>query len=229
MVFCSNCGAQIEDNAVFCPNCGTATQPASQSVNNAQPQPQQAQYQQPQQMQQPQYQQYQGQYQYQQQQQQQQAPKTDYAKMFKDVWDKIVAWVKKQLDTEDHSAMLDPRDVRDNKVFGIFAYLELFVLIPIFAAPKNSKFSRYHANQGLLLLICNVIYSIIASLLSLIKLPVYRMGFRVAMATPIIIPIILAILSIPLISLEVLGIVNAAKGKCKDLPFIGKIKLLKVK
>ena len=242
MAFCSNCGAKIEDNAVFCANCGTSTQSAPQNANNGQPQyqaqqpqyqaqqpqyqAQQSQYQaqQPQyQAQQPQYQQYQGQY------QQQQAPNTDYSKVAGDIWGKIVSWFKNLLNTEDHSAMLDPRDVRDNKVFGIFAYLGLFCLIPMFAAPKNSKFSRYHANQGLLLLICNVIYSIISALLNLIKVPRYVYGFRSGWTTPVIIPIILGILSLPLIALAVLGIINVVKGKCKDLPVIGKIKLLKIK
>ena len=210
MAFCSNCGAKLEENAGFCANCGTAVKAPAQpaNVNVAQPQYQQpqAQYQQP-----------------------QAQAQTDCAKMFSDFWNKIVGWVKKQLDTDDHSAMLDPRDVADNKVFGIFAYPGLFCLIPMFAAPKNSKFSRYHANQGLLLLICNAIYAIICCLLNLIKVPVYRFGFRVGSTTPVIIPIILAILSLPIIALVVLGIINVVNGKCKDLPFIGKIKLLKVK
>ncbi|MBQ4054091.1 MAG: zinc ribbon domain-containing protein [Clostridia bacterium] len=218
MAFCSNCGAKLEDNAGFCANCGAAVQAQPQP---AQPQPQAQAQSQPQ----PQYQQNQGQY----QQQQQAQPQTDYAKMFGDFWNKIVSWFKKQLNTDDHSAMLDPRDVNDNKVFGIFAYLGLFCLIPMFAAPKNSRFSRYHANQGLLLLICNVIYAIISALLNLIKVPVYRYGFRVGSATPVAISVILAILSLPLIALAVLGIINVVKGKCKDLPFIGKFKFLKIK
>ena len=231
MAFCSNCGANIEGNAAFCANCGAAAQPAPQNANNAAPQQQaQPQYQQqaqPQYQPQPQYQQYQGQYQ-QGQYQQAPNPNADFSKAAGDVWGKIVAWFKNLLNTKDYSDMLDPRDVRDNKVFGIFAYLGIFFLIPLFAAPKNSKFSRYHANQGLILFICDAIFSIISALLNLIKVPTYMYGFRV-WTTPVIIPIILAILSIPFIALTVLGIVNAAKGRCKDLPVIGKFKLLKIK
>ncbi len=232
MAFCYKCGAELSEGAAFCASCGAAQKTAQQA--NPQPNPvaaPQAQQPQPQvQAQQPQVQYQQPQAQYQgQQQQQQAAPQTDYVKMFKDFWAKVVSWFKKELNTEDHSAMLDPRDVRDNKVFGIFAYLGLFVLIPMFAAPKNSKFSRYHSNQGLLLLICNVAYSIIAALLRLIKVPVRSFGFTVGYATPLALNIILWILSIPFLALAVLGIINVVKGRCKDLPFIGKFKILKIK
>ncbi len=227
MAFCIKCGAELSDGAAFCASCGTAQRTAQQAAPQPNPAPAAPQAQQPQaQPQQPQgqYQQYQAQ-----QPQQPAAPQTDYAQMFKDFWAKVVSWFKKELDTEDHSAMLDPRDVRDNKVFGIFAYLGLFVLIPMFAAPKNSKFSRYHSNQGLLLLLCNVVYSIVASLLSLIKVPVRSFGFTIGYTTPIAVSIIIGILSLPFLALAVLGIVNVVRGKCKDLPFIGKFKILKVK
>ena len=41
----------------------------------------------------------------------------------------------------------DIRDAQDNKVMAILAYFGPLVLIPIFAA-KESRFARYHANQG---------------------------------------------------------------------------------
>ena len=50
----------------------------------------------------------------------------------------------------------DATDIANNKVFAILAYFGLLVLIPILAAP-NSKFARYHANQGLTLFILEII------------------------------------------------------------------------
>ena len=41
-------------------------------------------------------------------------------------------------------------DAEQNKVFGILAYLGILCLIPLLAA-KDSRFARYHANQGLVL------------------------------------------------------------------------------
>ena len=51
---------------------------------------------------------------------------------------------------------MDPADVNANKVMGVLAYLGILVLIPIFAA-KGSKFARSHANQGLILLILEIV------------------------------------------------------------------------
>ena len=43
-----------------------------------------------------------------------------------------------------------------NKVMAILSYFGILVLIPIFAA-KDDAFARYHANQGLVLLIASAI------------------------------------------------------------------------
>lgn len=49
--------------------------------------------------------------------------------------------------TSDMTSQFDPRDIQNNKVMAILAYFGILVLIPIFAA-KESKFARFHANQG---------------------------------------------------------------------------------
>ena len=50
------------------------------------------------------------------------------------------------------SLEVDPDDAEKNKIFGILAYLGILCLVPIFAA-KDSPFAKYHANQGLVLLL----------------------------------------------------------------------------
>ena len=92
---------------------------------------------------------------------------------------------------------------------AILSYISILVLIPIFAA-KNSKFARFHANQGLVLLITAIILSIIGNILSRIHL-----GF------------ISWILDVLVFVFAIIGIINAAQGKAKELPFIGKYRLLK--
>lgn len=106
---------------------------------------------------------------------------------------------------------VDPKDAQDNKIMGILAYLGILVLIPIFAA-KESPFARFHANQGLLLLIANVAFSIIYYILMFISLTV---------------GMIFGILSIGILVLIIIGIINAAKGEMKELPIIGKYRILK--
>ena len=44
------------------------------------------------------------------------------------------------------------------------AYIGFLVLVPLIAVPK-SKFARFHANQGLVLLIGEVAYNIVRSVL----------------------------------------------------------------
>ena len=46
------------------------------------------------------------------------------------------------------------------KIYSILAYMGFLVFIPMFAA-KDSKFVRFHRNQGLVLLGCEIIAAIL--------------------------------------------------------------------
>jgi uncharacterized membrane protein len=111
---------------------------------------------------------------------------------------------------------VDTKDIQDNKVMGILAYLGILVLVPIFAA-KESKFARFHANQGLVLLICAVIWQIVAYILMFILAKI-GLGF---------LSIIISLLSVVFLVLIIIGIINAVKGEMKRLPIIGKYNILK--
>ncbi len=120
--------------------------------------------------------------------------------------------------TADTTSNFDTADIQQNKIFAILSYIGILVLVPIFAA-KDSKFARYHANQGLLLAICEIAYSIAYSILSSIILAIsFKLYFLVS---------IIGLVSLVFLVLAVLGIVNAANGKAKELPIIGKFKILK--
>lgn len=121
-------------------------------------------------------------------------------------------------DTADTTAEFDQNDITQNKAMAILAYIGILVLIPIFAA-KDSKFARFHSNQGLILLILEVAWGLIYGILSYIILAIsWRLYFLVS---------ILGILSLILLVPCILGIINAANGKAKELPIIGKFKILK--
>ena len=112
----------------------------------------------------------------------------------------------------------DSADIADNKVMAALSYLGLLVLVPLFAA-RNSRFARFHANQGLALLLMTAAYYIVRSILVSVALMFFwRFSFLVRI-------IRLAGLAIPV--LAIYGIINAANGQAKELPVIGKIKLLK--
>ena len=106
----------------------------------------------------------------------------------------------------DSTAEYDQADINSNKVMAILAYIGILFLIPLFAA-KDSKFARFHTNQGLMLFLLAIAASIIS------KIPV--IGF------------IGAILGFLCFIFAIIGIIYAAQGKAKELPFIGKYRILK--
>ena len=119
--------------------------------------------------------------------------------------------------TADTTSQFDPQDITNNKVMAILAYFGILVLIPIFAA-KESKFARFHANQGLILFIgCIAIYLVQSVLLAILPFRIWWL-----------ISIIVSIVALVIFVLAIIGIVNAAQGKAKELPLVGSFKLLKV-
>ncbi len=120
--------------------------------------------------------------------------------------------------TADTTADYDANDIAQNKAMGILAYFGPLCFIPMFAA-KDSKFARFHANQGLVLLIACVAWSVASSILNAIILAI---SWRLYFITSII-----SLLSLAFAILAIIGIINAANGKAKELPVIGKIKILK--
>ena len=106
----------------------------------------------------------------------------------------------------DNTAEYDQADINANKVMAVLAYIGILVLIPLFAA-KDSKFARFHTNQGLLLFIVAIIASAVSR--------IHGIGF------------IGAIIGFITFIFAIIGIVYAAQGKAKELPFIGKYKILK--
>lgn len=120
--------------------------------------------------------------------------------------------------TADTTADFDANDITNNKAMGILAYFGPLCFIPMFAA-KDSKFARFHANQGLVLFIACVAWGIAYSILNYIILSI---SWRLYSLCSII-----GLFSLVFLALAVLGIINAANGKAKELPVIGKFKLLK--
>lgn len=122
--------------------------------------------------------------------------------------------IDKIKDTPDYTASFDPQDIQKNKVMSILAYISILVLIPIFAA-KDSPYTKFHANQGLLLLIAEAAVGLVFGLLGLI--PYVGVIFKIVLWTCEVI----------FGALSLIGLVNAAFGKAKELPFLGGFYLLK--
>ena len=116
--------------------------------------------------------------------------------------------------TKDTTDEFDPTDVQNNKVMGILAYISWLVLIPLFGA-KESKFARFHCNQGIVLAIAEILAVVVCGILS--RIPLIGWIFR----------IIESLVCLACLILAVIGIANAANGKAKELPIVGSVQLLK--
>lgn len=92
--------------------------------------------------------------------------------------------------------------------------ISAFSFVPLLAAP-NSKYARYHVNQGLLLFIAEICLGVVMGIF--IWIPVLN----------IIIGILGGIVSLLFFVFAIIGIVNACQGKAKGLPIFGKFKILR--
>ena len=101
----------------------------------------------------------------------------------------------------------DPNDAEKNKGMAILAYILFF--IPMLTEAKDSKFAMFHANQSLVLLIAGFV------------------GIFVSGIIPILGWFLLGpVVSVLWIVFLIIGIINAANGKMKELPLIGGIHIL---
>ena len=115
---------------------------------------------------------------------------------------------------------VDADDAEKNKIFGVIAYLWILWVVSYVVA-KDSPFAKYHANQGFTLFVLSTAIWIVESILSEIFymiLPAGGFG---------IISLIWGFVWLGVLGLVVLGIINAARGKCVPLPWIGGFKILK--
>lgn len=113
--------------------------------------------------------------------------------------------------TPDFTSQMDPKDIADNKVMAVLAYLSWLILIPIFAA-RDSKFARFHVNQAIILVIVSFVLSLVAGILTAI---LWILG------------LVFWLVDLAVLALMIIGIINAAKGMAKELPLVGKFRLFK--
>ncbi len=100
-----------------------------------------------------------------------------------------------------------PEDIEKNKVVSAFAYFIFF--LPLIVC-SDSPFGRFHANQGLLLLIASAVGCTIFGIIPFI-------GWFV----------LLPLFSIAVIVFAIMGLVNTLNGKAIELPLIGKWRIIK--
>jgi uncharacterized membrane protein len=107
---------------------------------------------------------------------------------------------------ESTHEVFEQADIEKNKTIAGLAYLIFF--LPLLACP-DSRFGRYHANQSLILFIASVAGTIVLSII------------------PIIGWLLLPVFALAICVFGIMGLINGLGGKAKELPLIGKFKLIK--
>lgn len=109
------------------------------------------------------------------------------------------------MNEEKEQSMYTAEDIEENKNMAGLAYIIFF--LPLLAVP-DSQYARFHANQGLLLLILAV-------------------GGQIILG---VIPLLGWILMLPFgiftLILGVMEMMNGFGGKVKELPLIGKFRII---
>ena len=122
--------------------------------------------------------------------------------------------------SQNYTFMYKEEDIKNNKFFAVISYLPLLFMIPLIFK-KESKFARFHANQGLSLFVCEVIVSVVYFILKWV--------FTLLAIAPLLIGLnfIMTVIFIFMLSILLVGVMNANGGLAKSLSFIGGIEIIK--
>jgi uncharacterized membrane protein len=116
----------------------------------------------------------------------------------------------------DYTMYMDPADINANKVYGGLAYLLFF--IPLIACP-HSKYGRFHANQALLLVLLAIFCNVASGMSGMITFILAPLVF--------ITELVSAALRLVSFVFWIIGVVNGFTGRAKELPLIGKFRIIK--
>lgn len=107
---------------------------------------------------------------------------------------------------QENTNLFTKEDIEKNKVISALAYFIFF--LPLIVC-SDSPYGKFHANQGLLLLITSIAGSVVLGII------------------PVIGWVILPFFSLAVFIFGIIGLINALNGKSKELPIIGKYRIIK--
>lgn len=120
-------------------------------------------------------------------------------------------------DMPDFTETFDYSDIKENKIVAILSYIGILFLVPMFCA-RNSKFVRFHINQGFNLFLLFVTIAV----LHIIE----KIAFGSIIIISLLFGLVFFVLNLCCIALMILGIYNAASGKARQLPIIGSVNII---
>lgn len=114
----------------------------------------------------------------------------------------------------------EQEDLKGKKFTACLSYLFWFTVIPMIYSTE-SKFVKYHANQGFVLAIAETIFLIITVIVS-------KILWAYSKSTSLLVETTMLMVFVGVFGmLSLIGIFNVIRGKEKPIPTFGHIKLLK--
>lgn len=108
-------------------------------------------------------------------------------------------------------ASITEAEIQDGKLMAILAYI--IFLVPLLAA-RDKKFAMYHTEQALVLIIAWVVIYIGFTILSIIL-------NKISSALSCGLGIVSILIWVGYLVLWIMGLINAAQGKIKEIPVVG--------
>jgi len=96
----------------------------------------------------------------------------------------------------------DQKDIEENKGIAVLSYIGILCLVPLLAK-KESKFAQYHAKQGLVRFLGEVIIVVI-NVIPILGQIIWLLGWLF------------------LVILSIIGIINVVQGQYKEVTVLGK-------
>lgn len=134
------------------------------------------------------------------------------------------------VNTPDETDKFTKKDIKNNKGMAILAYI--FVPIPLIFE-RESKFVKFHINQGFNLFVTFIVYAIVYGILSKVTLieqlcSINGLEFHCGRyVVPWFVELPFLLIGLGLVIALIYGIINVINGRAKQIPIIGKFSLLK--
>lgn len=116
---------------------------------------------------------------------------------------------------KDCAGEFDARDIVESKPYSILSYLGILFIVGLIVRP-DSKVTKFHANQGLILFIIEMAFIITGVLIGIIPIIGWIIGALIGVLVCSL-----------LIAVFVYELINILDDKVKKLPLIGNITIIK--